>query len=216
MHKNFVIHRDIKMSNLLYNSKGQLKIADFGLAKHYGRNFDVEKDSIEEIERKEEPLTQKVVTLWYRAPELLLGSKEYSTSVDMWAVGCIFAEFVLSKPLFPGKVDTMQLKMIYELLSVPNEIIWSGFESLQNASLLKRQQSTIKEVKDYENAVFERLKSKFRNCKISHSGLRLLQRMLTYDPKKRITASEALNHEYFQTSPYPQTVFAMPTFPAST
>jgi serine/threonine protein kinase len=110
----------------------------------------------------------------------------------------------------------MQLKMIYELLSVPNEIIWSGFESLQNASLLKRQQSTIKEVKDYENAVFERLKSKFRNCKISHSGLRLLQRMLTYDPKKRITASEALNHEYFQTSPYPQTVFAMPTFPAST
>jgi serine/threonine protein kinase len=216
MHKNFVIHRDIKMSNLLYNSKGQLKIADFGLAKHYGRNFDVERDSIEEIERKEEPLTQKVVTLWYRAPELLLGSKEYSTSVDMWAVGCIFAEFVLSKPLFPGKVDTMQLKMIYELLSEPNEIIWPGFESLPNASLLKRQQSTIKGIKDYENAVFERLKSKFRNCKISHSGLRLLQRMLTYDPKKRITASEALNHEYFQTSPYPQTVFAMPTFPAST
>jgi cyclin-dependent kinase 10 len=213
MHKNFVIHRDIKMSNLLYNGKGQLKIADFGLARHFGRLFNVQQDSTDQIERKEEPLTPKVVTLWYRAPELLLGSKEYSTSVDMFAVGCIFAELLLSKPLFPGKTDVQQLKLIYDLLGTPNEVIWPDFHALPNAQLIKNTEpAATHDLKHYNDLIYHRLKDKFRNCKISPTGLNLLQQLLAYDPKQRITAGEALKHEYFHSKPLPVTNMQMPTF----
>lgn len=91
LHDNWIIHRDLKTSNLLLSHKGILKVGDFGLAREYGSPL--------------RPYTPVVVTLWYRAPELLLGVKEYSTMIDIWSVGCIFAEFLTLKPLFPGKSE---------------------------------------------------------------------------------------------------------------
>ena len=102
LHDNWMIHRDLKMSNLLYNSKGQLKLADFGLARFYGS--------------PRKPMTPKVVTLWYRAPELLLGNDTYGPEVDLWAAGCILGEWIDQKPLMPGKDEADQIDHIFRLL----------------------------------------------------------------------------------------------------
>lgn len=102
LHSQWIIHRDLKTSNLLMNNRGQLKLADFGLARLYG---DPPMDDYG-------GMTSLVVTLWYRAPELLLGAKEYDTAIDMWSVGCIFAEFLKSEPLFTGKNESDQLYQV--------------------------------------------------------------------------------------------------------
>ena len=101
LHDNWILHRDLKASNLLLSHKGILKVGDFGLAREYGSPL--------------KPYTPVVVTLWYRAPELLLGTKEYSTAIDLWSVGCIFAEFLLHKPLFRGKSEIDQLNQIFKV-----------------------------------------------------------------------------------------------------
>lgn len=99
-HAHSVLHRDLKPQNLLINKEGELKLCDFGLARAFG--IPVKK------------LTHEVVTLWYRAPDVLLGSQRYGTAVDIWSVGCIFAEMLTGKPLFPGKTELMQLKKIFQ------------------------------------------------------------------------------------------------------
>lgn len=101
LHDNWILHRDLKTSNLLLSHKGILKVGDFGLAREYGSPL--------------KPYTSVVVTLWYRAPELLLCCKEYSTPIDMWSVGCIFAEFLQMSPLFPGQSETDQLNKIFKV-----------------------------------------------------------------------------------------------------
>ncbi|CAG8570830.1 430_t:CDS:2 [Paraglomus brasilianum] len=98
LHDNWIIHRDLKTSNLLLNNRGQIKVADFGLARSYGSPLG--------------PMTDVVVTLWYRAPELLLGSKTYSTAIDMWSVGCIFGELVNKEPVLPGRTEIDQLDKV--------------------------------------------------------------------------------------------------------
>ncbi|GAA0183940.1 non-receptor serine/threonine protein kinase [Lithospermum erythrorhizon] len=116
LHDNWVLHRDLKTSNLLLNNRGELKICDFGLARQYGSPL--------------KPYTQLVVTLWYRAPELLLGSKQYSTAIDMWSLGCIMAEMLAKEPLFNGKSEIDQIDKIYRILGTPNDTIWPGFSKL--------------------------------------------------------------------------------------
>ncbi|KAJ7957597.1 Kinase family protein [Quillaja saponaria] len=116
LHDNWVLHRDLKTSNLLLNNRGELKICDFGLARQYGSPL--------------KPYTHLVVTLWYRAPELLLGAKQYSTSIDMWSLGCIMAELLSKEPLFNGKTEFDQLDKIFRTLGTPNETIWYGFAKL--------------------------------------------------------------------------------------
>ena len=111
-----MLHRDLKPQNLLINREGILKLADFGLARAFGipvKNF-----------------THEVVTLWYRAPDILMGSKNYSTSVDIWSVGCIFAEIVTRKPLFAGQNEEEQLYKIFKNRGTPNEHDWSGLKEL--------------------------------------------------------------------------------------
>jgi cell division cycle 2-like protein len=98
MHDNWIIHRDLKTSNLLLNNRGEIKVADFGLARKYGSPMG--------------NMTQLVVTLWYRAPELLLGSKEYTTAIDMWSVGCIFAELLNNEALLTGRSEIDQLDRV--------------------------------------------------------------------------------------------------------
>uniref|UniRef100_M1B124 cyclin-dependent kinase n=1 Tax=Solanum tuberosum TaxID=4113 RepID=M1B124_SOLTU len=116
LHDNWVLHRDLKTSNLLLNNQGELKICDFGLARQYGSPL--------------KPYTHLVVTLWYRAPELLLGAKQYSTAIDMWSLGCIMAEMLCKEPLFNGKSEVDQIDKIFRILGTPNETIWPGFSKL--------------------------------------------------------------------------------------
>merc|ERR1712133_194610 len=118
-HQNRVLHRDLKPQNLLVNSKGEIKLADFGLARAFGvpvRSY-----------------THEVVTLWYRAPEVLLGTKFYSTAVDIWSIGCIFAEMITRKALFQGDSEIDQLFRIFRTLGTPDESTWPGVTSLPDS-----------------------------------------------------------------------------------
>merc|ERR1719323_1851911 len=124
LHDNWILHRDLKSSNILLSHNGILKIADFGLAREYGSPL--------------KPYTAVVVTLWYRAPELLLGIKEYSTFIDVWSIGCIFGEFLLMNPLFPGKSESEELDKIFKFLGTPSEKIWPGFNSLPLVQKMKK------------------------------------------------------------------------------
>ena len=214
MHKRYIIHRDIKLSNLLYNGKGQLKVADFGLARFYGTPA-INTADLETHEQQNERLTPKVQTLWYRAPELLLGVESYSTSIDMWAVGCIFGELLLGRPLMPGKTDIHQIQLIYELLGEPNEKIWPGYLELPAIKKLKKDSNgEVNIVKKNEEERASRLRDRIRNCNLSKSGIELLESMLSYDPNKRITAEDALKHSYFSTPPHTKPMEQMPSFPS--
>ena len=115
-HAYRVLHRDLKPQNLLIDSKGFIKLADFGLARSIGLPI--------------RTYTHEVVTLWYRAPEILLGTKYYGPSVDVWSIGCIFAEMVTKKPLFSGDSEIDQLFRIFRTLGTPDEIVWPGVSQL--------------------------------------------------------------------------------------
>ena len=186
LHSNHIIHRDLKVSNLLLTDKGCLKIADFGLARSMG------------VPPK--PLTPTVVTLWYRGPELLLGSKTYTMALDMWAVGCIFCELLSNKPLLPGKSEIDQLGLIVNLLGTPNEAIWSGFSSLPTLQKIQLK------AQPYNN-----IKEKYHW--LSETGIKLINDLLTYDPVKRATARSARRDRYFHEKPHPVDPEMMPTYP---
>ncbi|KAJ0410691.1 hypothetical protein ATCC90586_008276 [Pythium insidiosum] len=172
MHKAGVIHRDLKPSNLLINSDCQLKICDFGLA----RSMDLDDNG----------MTEYVVTRWYRAPELLLGSA-YGEGVDLWAAGCIFAEMLGRKPLFPGETYVHQLQLIMNVLGVPEEHSFKEnpqANKLKGRQLLSRTQAT---------AGID-VSTMFPNA--NPEGLDLLWKMLVFDVEQRITVAEALRHPY--------------------
>ncbi|KAI5742960.1 hypothetical protein M8J77_013080 [Diaphorina citri] len=190
LHDNWILHRDLKTSNLLLSHRGILKVGDFGLAREYGSPL--------------KHYTPIVVTLWYRSPELLLGCKEYSTPIDMWSVGCIFAEFLCMEPLFTGKSDLEQLSRIFKTMGTPNEKIWPGFSKLPAV-----QKMTFAE---YPNV--GGLKTKVAGSILTELGYDLLCKFLTYDPVTRITADEALRHDYFSESPLPIDPAMFPTWPA--
>ena len=130
------------------------------------------------------PLTHEVVTLWYRPPEILLGSQTYAPPVDAWAIGTIFVEMVTKRPLFPGDSEIDQLFKIFRQLGTPSEEDWPGCTQLQdwNQSFPRWFRS------DYSRNVLDNLDA---------NGLDLLERFLFYSPKDRITAKDSLNHKYF-------------------
>jgi cyclin-dependent kinase 10 len=145
-------------------------------------------------------MTPGLVTLWYRAPELLFGAKTQTTAIDLWATGCIMGELLAHKPLLPGVGEISQIDMIVDLLGTPSDAIWSDFSKLPAV-----QNFTLK------NQPYNNLKTKFPW--ISAAGLRLLNFLFMYDPKKRATAEECLQSSYFKEHPLPCEPKMMPTFP---
>nr|XP_057940804.1 cyclin-dependent kinase 11B isoform X2 [Doryrhamphus excisus] len=188
LHDNWILHRDLKTSNLLLSHKGILKIGDFGLAREYGSPL--------------KPYTPVVVTLWYRSPELLLGAKEYSTAVDMWSVGCIFGELLTQKPLFPGKSEIDQINKIFKDLGSPSEKIWPGYNELPAVKKMS-----------FTEYPYNNLRKRF-GALLSDQGFDLMNKFLTYCPGKRILSDEALKHEYFRETPLPIEPSMFPTWPA--
>lgn len=166
-----VMHRDMKPQNLLVDRHGTLKIADFGLA----RAFIV---PIREY-------THEVVTLWYRAPEILLGQRQYSPAVDIWSIGAIFVEMINKRPLWPGDSEIDELFRIFRTLGTPTEQMWPGVTSLP----------------DYKSSFPKWPANKVARVVPSMAkdphAVDLLTQMLHYDPVKRISAKAALNHPYF-------------------
>ncbi|KRZ18205.1 Cyclin-dependent kinase 7, partial [Trichinella zimbabwensis] len=163
LHANWILHRDLKPSNLLVNDEGVVKLADFGLARPFGSPNRI--------------YTSQVVTRWYRCPELLFGAKYYGVGVDMWAVGCIFAEMLLRAPLFPGESDLDQLRRIADhMRNLPD------FVSMNPNPGIPLQQIFITADNDL---------------------LMLLSSLLKYDPLKRYDSEQALQSDYFSKKPYP-------------
>ncbi|KFR17444.1 Cyclin-dependent kinase 3, partial [Opisthocomus hoazin] len=172
-HVHRVIHRDLKPQNLLINEAGTIKLADFGLARAFGVPLRM--------------YTHEVVTLWYRAPEILLRCKYYLTAVDIWSIGCIFAEMVIGKAMFPGDSEIDQLFQIFRTLGTPTEATWPGVTQLPdyNREFPRWARKEMKEIVP----------------KLDRDGRDLLVQLLLYDPKRRITAQAALQHQYFWKSP---------------
>ena len=188
MHDRWIIHRDLKTSNLLLSNRGELKVADFGLARKLG----------EPVRGK---LTPVVVTLWYRAPEVLLGAPEYGWEVDVWAAGCIFAELLQGKPLFAGKTEPEQIHLVYSLLGQPTERSWPSYAKLPHAA-------KIAPVNQTSNLLRQHFPS------LSPNGLALLDAMLTCDPKRRPSAAQCLKHPFFSEMPFPKDPELFPSWPS--
>lgn len=170
LHTHRIIHRDIKPENILLNNGGLLKICDFGLSRYFTL-----------------PLRQyspEVVSQWYRAPELLFGDKFYELSIDIWSVGCIIAEMTQGIPLFVGDSDIDQLHKIFGVLGSPTPENFPKYQEL-GQDVTKFQNYQAKDLKTLLGTEDDYL-------------VDLIQKMLQYDPMKRITAQDALRHPYFQ------------------
>lgn len=168
-HSHRVLHRDLKPHNLLINENGILKVADFGLARAFGVPV--------------RAYTHEVVTLWYRAPEILLGQLRYSCPVDIWSVGCIFAEMANKRPLFHGDSEIDQIFRIFRTKGTPTELQWQG----------------VTELPDYKPTFPKWPILPLKNAvpRLEDKGLELLESMLEYKPADRISAKRALKHPYF-------------------
>ncbi|XP_021911819.1 probable serine/threonine-protein kinase At1g54610 [Carica papaya] len=187
-HKRGVLHRDIKGSNLLIDDGGVLKIADFGLATFFDPN-------------NKHHMTSRVVTLWYRAPELLLGATDYGVGIDLWSAGCILAELLAGRPIMPGRTEVEQLHKIYKLCGSPSDEYWKK-SRLPNATLFKPREP-------YRRCIKETFKD------FPPSSLPLIETLLAIDPAERQTATAALRSEFFMTEPYACEPSSLPKYPPS-
>ncbi|KAL6659556.1 hypothetical protein ACP70R_003596 [Stipagrostis hirtigluma subsp. patula] len=187
-HNRGVLHRDIKGANLLLDNNGILKIADFGLATFFNPN-------------QKQHLTSRVVTLWYRPPELLLGATNYGAAVDLWSAGCILAELLSGKPIMPGRTEVEQLHKIFKLCGSPSEEFWANLK-LSRATIFKPQHP-------YRRCVNDVYKD------FPPTALTLLDRLLAVEPGNRGTAASALESEFFTTKPFACDPSSLPKYPPS-
>jgi len=177
VHESQIIHRDLKPSNILFSPEGRLKLADFGLARIHQTN-------------QEHDYSPEVVTRWYRAPELLFGARQYGNEVDLWAAGCIMAELFTHYPVFPGENDIDQLYRVLRVLGTPDVDSWPEVKSLP----------------DFNKIVFPimpKLPLDSVLPDIPLEALDLISRFLVLQPSRRITARQALQHQFFSSEPLP-------------
>lgn len=207
VHDCFVLHRDLKQTNLLLDRNGVLKLCDFGLARRSGGGA----------------CTPNVTSLWYRAPEILLGEAHYTSAVDMWSFGCILAEWLqLGEPLVQGTGDLDQLNAIFKLLGTPSEISWPKFSSLRGVSsgiytfveshtislgpdgnLVKLPKNTLRKKFPPEGHTSASPPGTYKTTALSDAGYDLLTAALTCDPEQRSSATKALTHAWFSEAPLP-------------
>ncbi|KAJ1370105.1 hypothetical protein KIN20_031757 [Parelaphostrongylus tenuis] len=176
-HSAGFLHRDIKCSNILLNNRGEIKIADFGLARYYSSD-------------QERLYTNRVITLWYRPPELLLGDEHYGPAIDVWSIGCILGEFFTRKPLFQGNNEAAQLDLISKVCGTPCSSVWPDVEKMP-------LYNTLKSKKQYMRC----LREEFAQL-VPSGAIDLMDRMLTLDPKRRISAKDAINHFWIKNFDY--------------
>jgi len=181
LHNHWILHRDLKPNNLLVDSKGCLKLGDFGLAKYFGS--------------PNRQYTHMVVTRWYRSPELLFGAKNYGVGVDIWAVGCILAELLLRVPFLAGDSDLDQLGKIFLALGTPTEESWPGLSTLPDFIQFKQQPGT--PLRDIFTAASDDL-------------LQLMGSLVTVCPLKRCDTKQALRSAYFSNKPAPSSGSSLP------
>lgn len=180
-HSVGIMHRDIKPSNLLINTEGTLKLADFGLTTSFvGSNY----------------FSNNVVSLYYRPPELLMGSHIYGPEIDMWSVGCILVEMITNNYLFAGSNESEQLDLIFRVFGTPSEQEWPGVTQLPGWGLVDKRYPSqdLKKILDF----------------LSEDAFDLVTKLLSLDPKKRISSTEALKHTWFCTQPLPCTPDRLP------
>uniref|UniRef100_A0A1I7WDU7 Cyclin-dependent kinase 7 n=1 Tax=Heterorhabditis bacteriophora TaxID=37862 RepID=A0A1I7WDU7_HETBA len=182
LHAHWILHRDLKPNNLLMNSAGRIKLADFGLARFYGSPNRVYTHQVLIIYS----IKSIVVTRWYRAPELIYGARAYGVGVDMWAIGCIVAELLLRVPIFAGESDLDQLVKIYNVLGTPTEEDWPAMKNLPDYVQMKEQHGV--DLRHVFTAAGDDL-------------IELLKGTLAFDPLKRMTTSQALQCSYFSNMP---------------
>jgi len=182
IHGADIVHRDIKPANLLVNENCDLKVCDFGLARNLSTCGMPGKGSGDNG-----AMTEYVATRWYRAPENLTSSNVYTKAIDIWAVGCILAELLSGRPLFPGRDYSHQLDLILDILGTPT---MEGFSSISS-----------RRAREYIRALPMRRAKSFRSLfpTASENAINFLQRTLTFDPMKRMTVEEALAHPYLST-----------------
>ena len=173
LHRRGVLHRDIKAANILVSNTGQLKLADFGLARFYAK-------------RRQLDYTNRVITIWYRPPELLLGETQYGPAVDIWSAACVMVEIFTHHAIFPGDGHEInQLEKLYNVLGTPSRADWPGLIDMAWFELLR---PTMRKPNTFAEKYKDRL---------TPAAFELLQDMFLYDPAKRPTASDVLEHPYF-------------------
>ncbi|EDV19945.1 uncharacterized protein TRIADDRAFT_32638 [Trichoplax adhaerens] len=212
LHANWILHRDLKPANILVMGegpeRGRVKIADMGFARHYWSPL--------------KPLAELdpvVVTSWYRAPELLLGARHYTKAIDIWAIGCIFAELLTSEPIFHCRQEDFktsnpyhrdQLERIFMVMGYPHEKDWEDIKKTPNYAKLA---SDFRKISTYTNCSLAKYMDKFKIKQDSKEFI-LLQKCLTIDPNKRISSEQAIDDAYFREEPLPtEDVFDHKTIP---
>lgn len=181
IHNKWLLHRDMKTSNILVHNTGRIALADFGLARRY--------------ENPLKPLTQMVITLWYRPPELLFGETVYGPAVDMWSIGCILGELITKDAILQGQGELDQIDKIFKLVGAPNETNWPNFDKLPSSGILRW-----KTLKD-ENELSRRFpvnSPSSGHTFLDGNGFDLLKKLLILNPERRISADDAVEHKYFK------------------
>jgi len=189
IHSNKILHRDMKAANILITKNGLLKLADFGLARAFSQTI-----------KKTAPnrYTNRVVTLWYRPPELLLGERNYGPAIDLWGAGCIMAEMWVRSPIMQGSSEQHQLTLITQLCGSITPEVWPGVDQLDLYNRIDLPKNAKRKVK-------ERLVAYMKD----QHALDLQDKLLTLNPEKRIDSDSALNHDFFWTDPMPQDLTTM-------